>query len=64
MKVEWIITPVPFCLGFPCKITFAGDIPCPKTTRAVSSTEFLVCLLDEDQILARKTWQAIKQSPF
>ena len=36
-----------FVLVFPEKSTSAGDIPCPKTTGAVSSTEFTCCLLDE-----------------
>lgn len=30
-----------FCLDFPVNSISAGDIPCPKTSRTVSSTEFL-----------------------
>jgi hypothetical protein len=35
------------------KNTSASNIPCPKTTRAVSSTEFCQCKFDEGNIWMR-----------
>jgi len=42
----------------------AGDKFATKAPLAVSSIEFCQEIFDEDQILGRKAWQAVKLPPF